>query len=328
MKIAFLITKRENASARYRVLQHIPYLNSQGFIHELFPIPPGYRERLMLFRKLRNYDLVFLQRKLLDLVSWKFLRKNAKRLVYDFDDAVMFRDSNRKNPISVQRQKRFDRTVKGADMVIAGNSYLRDFAICKNLKTVLIPTSIDMGRYQEKPRLSSHDIVIGWIGSRSTLPYLERMKNILDDIALHYSTARLKIVADTFFECNKMPVTKKQWSYTEEIADLHSFDIGLMPLTDDPWSRGKCGFKLLQYMAVGLPAVCSPVGVNKEIITDGINGFSASSDQEWISKIGILIENLELRVAMGKLARETVISRYSTDYNAPKLLEVLHAAAD
>jgi glycosyltransferase involved in cell wall biosynthesis len=184
-----------------------------------------------------------------------------------------------------------------------------------------------MERYKEKNPTSSHEVVIGWIGSRSTLPYLERMKSILDDIALRYSASRLKIVADAFFECEKMPVTQKQWSYEEEIADLHTFDIGLMPLTDDPWSRGKCGFKLLQYMAVGIPAVCSPVGVNKDIIIDGVNGFCANSDQEWLYKIGILIGNPELRQAMGKRARENVISTYSTDCNAPKLMEVLHAAA-
>ena len=323
MKIAFLITKSENASARYRVLQYLPYLKSHGFTHELYTIPAGYSERLRLFRKLRAYDLVFLQRKLLDLVSWKFLRRNARRLVYDFDDAVMFRDSKRKNPRSVQRQKRFDRTVRGADMVIAGNSYLRDFAIRENLKTVVLPTSVDMERYKEKNPTSSHEVVIGWIGSRSTLPYLERMKSILDDIALRYSASRLKIVADTFFECEIMPVTQKQWSYEEEIADLHTFDIGLMPLTDDPWSRGKCGFKLLQYMAVGIPVVCSPVGANREIVSDGIDGFHASSDEDWVEKIGRLIRDAGLRIQMGKKGREKVKSLYSVELNKAKLLALL-----
>ena len=323
MKIAFLITKPDNASARYRVLQYIPYLNSHGFTHELYAIPAGYSKRLLLFRKLRDYDLVLLQRKLLDLVSWKFLRKNARRLIYDFDDAVMFRDSNRKNHQSLQRQKRFDRTVKGSDIVIAGNSYLRDFAIRKNLKTVVMPTSVDMERYKEKPPTSSQEVVIGWIGSHSTLPYLERMKNILDDIALRYNTARLKIVADTFFECEKMPVTKKQWSYEEEIADLHTFDIGLMPLTDDPWARGKCGFKLLQYMAVGIPVVCSPVGVNLEIVSDGIEGFHARSDEDWVEKTGRLIRDAALRTQMGKRGREKVKSLYCAELTRAKLLALL-----
>jgi glycosyltransferase involved in cell wall biosynthesis len=323
LKIAFLITKYENASARYRVLQYLPYLNSHGVTHGLYAIPTGYSERLRLFRKLRAYDLIFLQRKLLDLVSWKFLRRNARQLVYDFDDAVMFRDSKRTNPLSAQRQKRFDRTVRGADMVIAGNSYLRDFAIRENLKTVVIPTSVDMERYTEKKPVSSHNVVIGWIGSRSTLPYLERIKSILDDIALSYSSARLKIVADDFFECEKMPVIKKQWSYEDEIADLHTFDIGLMPLTDDPWSRGKCGFKLLQYMAVGVPVVCSPVGVNREIVSDGIDGFHAGSDEDWIEKIGLLIRDADLRLQMGKRGREKVKNLYSVELNKTKLLALL-----
>lgn len=323
MKIAFLVTRLEKPSARYRVLQYIPLIESAGHVTELFTLGKSVPDRLRLFRKLRNFDIVFLQKKLLSAIEWYILRQSSRRLFYDFDDAVMFRDSGGKNPFSFTRKKAFARTARGSDVVIAGNEYLREFASAVNPRTFVVPTSVDMGRYTAKPRTGrSSPLVIGWIGSRTTLFYLEKMKKVLDTVYDKYSHVTLKIVSDSFFDCGRMPVIRKQWRYEEEIEDLHSFDIGLMPLTDDPWARGKCGFKLLQYMAVGVPAVCSPVGVNSEIITHGINGLWARDDGEWVRSLGTLIEDHTLRWRMGDMARETVLSRYSAESNCRKIIEL------
>jgi glycosyltransferase involved in cell wall biosynthesis len=325
MKIAFLVTGLDAPSARYRVLQYLPFLEKEGCISEVYMIPKKYWERIKLFREMKNYDIVFLQKRLLNPVWGHILRKNSRRLIYDFDDAVMFRDSNKKNYSSGKRKNNFLRIVKNSDIIIAGNEYLKAFAVKENPNTFIIPTSIDMDRYIERPSVvSSESVVLGWIGSSSTLSYLEKMKNVWDALYDRFSNVRLKIVADKFFDCDRIPVIKKQWRYEEEIDDLHSFDIGLMPLTDDPWSRGKCGFKLLQYMAVGIPAVCSPVGVNRTIVTDGVNGFWANDDAEWIEKIGALISNDKLRLQMGKIARETVLKRYSVDIAIKQLLKLLN----
>ncbi len=323
MKIAFLVPGLEGPSTRYRVLQYIPFLEKDGYTSEIYTIPKNYWDRLKLFRKMKNYDLLFLQKKLLNHISFYILRKNSRKLIYDFDDAVMFRDPNNKNFFSAKRKNSFMRTVKKADFVIAGNGYLKNFSLKGNYNTFVIPTSIDMDRYKEKPAgISSESLVLGWIGSSSTLMYLERMKNVWDAIYDRFHDISLKIVADRFFNCDRIPVIKKQWTYEDEIVDLHTFDIGLMPLTDDPWSRGKCGFKLLQYMAVGIPAVCSPVGVNSEIVTDGLNGFLAGEEDEWLEKLGALIKDIQLRSEMGKLARETVKKRYSTEVNSKKIKEL------
>jgi glycosyltransferase involved in cell wall biosynthesis len=134
---------------------------------------------------------------------------------------------------------------------------------------------------------------------------------------------QLKIVADDFFELEAMPVLRKRWSAEEEIADLHSFDIGLMPLSDDVWTRGKCGFKLLQCMAVGLPVVCSPVGINAEIVTDGVEGFWARGEEEWVARLSQLVADAGLRAAMGRRARQKVAASYSLAVNAPRLLQYL-----
>jgi glycosyltransferase involved in cell wall biosynthesis len=213
-------------------------------------------------------------------------------------------------------------------MVIAGNKYLGNLSRQENSATFIVPTSLDMGRYKEKPDTqASNTIILGWIGSSATLFYLEERKDIWDSIHERFPETRLKIVADNFFQCRRMPVINKSWNYEEEIDDLHTFDIGLMPLTDDPWSRGKCGFKLLQYMAVGVPAVCSPVGVNEEIVSEGLNGFMARSGDEWVEKISILIEERKLRKQIGSAARESVKKHYSLERCSRKLVKLLNHAA-
>jgi glycosyltransferase involved in cell wall biosynthesis len=323
MNIAFLVPDLEGPSTRYRVLKYIPYLRKKGWVPKVFVIQKGFLNRLRLLMKMRKFDIVVLHRKLFRVFDWYILRMSTSRLVYDFDDALMFRDPNRKNQRSYLRESSFRRTVRKSDIVIAGNEYLRGFAVQVNSETIVLPTSVDLERYAEKTAHQSDDIVLGWIGSSSTLIYLEKIKDILDVVYDRFPNVRLKIVSDKSIDCKKMPVIKKQWKSEEEITDLHTFDVGLMPLADDPWSRGKCGFKLLQYMAVGVPAVCSPVGVNREIVTDGVNGFWAEKEDEWIKKLSLLIRDSALRLKMGKKARETVIKHYSTEHNSKKLVDLL-----
>ena len=325
MKVAFLTTRIEKPSSRQRILQYIPYLKKEGFKVALFTIPAGFLERYRLFGTLEEFHVLFLHRKLFGLADWKVLRKRARRLVFDFDDAVMLKDPNTGGEgQSRRRLKRFERTVREADTVICGNNYLKGWAERYRKEAVIIPTPVDMRRYVPKaPEQKTEQITIGWIGSASTLLYLENMREVWDEIASRFPEVRLKIVADRFFDCERMKTIKKRWSYRDEIADLHSFDIGVMPLTDDPWSKGKCAFKLIQYMAVGLPSVASPVGMNREVIKDGVNGLLADSPREWVEKLSLLIKDGRLRERLGRMARQTVKERYSLEENAPKLVEVL-----
>jgi glycosyltransferase involved in cell wall biosynthesis len=152
---------------------------------------------------------------------------------------------------------------------------------------------------------------------------LKQISPALVQLSKRFPDLKLKIVADEFFEIHGLEVEKKEWSSTEEIKDLHSFDIGLMPLSDDAWTRGKCGFKLLQCMAVGLPVVCSPVGMNREIVTDGVEGFWAGSENEWIGKLSTLIQDYELCKSMGKKGRNKVEEKYSLAVNAKKMIKFL-----
>ncbi len=323
MKLAFLVHSIDGPSTRYRVLQYLPYFKKRGWDTWVFQIPKEFRKRIQLFFSLREYDIIFLQKRLLGNPSRHLLRRNSKILVFDFDDSIMYRDSRKGEFYSTKRRKRFIGMIKMSDIVIAGNDYLKEQAINYNNNIFIVPTPVNMERY--KPKIYSQDhfkITLGWIGSSSTLFYLEQIKDYLDHLFIKYSNTQLKIVSDHFISCNKIPVIKKRWDYEKEIEDLHSFDIGLMPLIDDPWSRGKCAFKLLQYMAIGIPAVCSPVGVSKEIIQHGVNGFFAMDESGWLESIGKLIDNADLREEVGKRALETVKEKYALELWASKLLEI------
>ncbi len=318
MRIAFLIKRFGAPSSRYRVLQYIPHLEEMGHVCTVLRIPHRLYTRFIAFRKMSRFDLVVLQKKLLGPLEFRLLRCHSKSLIYDFDDAVMYRDSKHMNSYSWQRRQRFIRTVNNADWVIAGNRYLREEV--PHSRVSIIPTPIDMKRYRAK---IYHDekktVTLGWIGSKSTLAYLADLKGVLEEIGREFDDVQLKIVCDTFFDCRHLKVIKKLWKYEEEIEDLHSFDIGLMPLSDDPWSRGKCAFKLLQCMAVGVPVVASPVGMNCEIVHNHENGFLAHNEDEWLKWLKLFIQQADLRKRIGKNGRKFIKRDYSLSLHSQKM---------
>jgi len=329
MKILFLIQGYEVAASRYRVLQYIPYLKSHGVETIVSLYPRSIRENIQFFSGLPQYDIVFLQRKRFAQPRLSWLRRRAKRIVYDFDDSVMYRNSKAKNPASQTRKKRFTQMIKASDFVIAGNNFLRDQVLPINSNVEVIPTSIDQERYQTKDYSVAKDrITIGWIGDHGSIHYLEKMRPIFERIGGKYPHSELKIVCDIFFDCEKIQVVKKHWDSDDEVKDLQSFDIGVMPLVDDPWSWGKCGLKIIQYQGIGLPVVCTPVGVNRDLVEDGVSGFWATTPQEWEEKISILMEDALLREKMGSEGRRRVLEKYTLQSCAPRLFSILKEVAE
>ena len=329
MKVLFLIQGYEVAASRYRVLQYIPYLKSHGVETTVSLYPRSIKENIQFFRDLPQYDIVFLQRKRFNQPRLRWLRRRAKRIVYDFDDSVMYRNSKAKDPVSRTRKRQFTQMIKASDFVIAGNEFLRDQVLPVNPNVEVIPTSIDQERYQTKDYLVPKDrVTLGWIGDHGSIHYLEKMHPIFERIGERYSHCELKIVCDIFFDCEKIQVVKKQWKSDEEVEDLQGFDIGLMPLVDDPWSWGKCGLKIVQYQGVGLPVVCTPVGVNRDLVVDGATGFWARTPEEWEGKISELIENPLLRERMGREGRRKVLGGYTVQSCAPRLFSILKRVMD
>jgi glycosyltransferase involved in cell wall biosynthesis len=324
MKVKILISR--NTGTRYRVPQFIPYLVKYGMEVELLRIPSSAMKFWSMVSTLKDVDIVVILRKLLSPWKQKLIRRFAKKIVFEYDDSIMYRSSRWSNQYSGTRRSRFEKMVKQCDLVIAGNQFLKGEATkyVNEGKVHVIPTVVDIERYAAKQYHGQKDeVIIGWLGSKGTLYYLKELVPVLTKIGKRFPFARLKIVCNDFLDVPSMHVIKKEWTEEDEVADLQSFDIGLGPLTDDVWTRGKCGLKLVQYLAVGVPVICSPVGANKEIVTNGEVGFWAGNQREWIKKISILIENSELRKKMGEKGRERIERRYSLQAMAPQIVDML-----
>jgi glycosyltransferase involved in cell wall biosynthesis len=324
MKVAFLIHSLEVNSCRYRVLQYLPYLKKAGIDGSIHFYQRTWRDKLIFYNTLGNYDIFYIHRKLFPPLEFAYIRRKAKKIIYDFDDAIMYRSSSAKNPYSLSRRIKFSYMVRRVDFVITGNQFLKSKVIPYNPHVEVIPTSIDLSHYNAKGRRrKGGPPIVGWLGSSSTLKYLKKLMPTLERLYRRYPHFQLKIVCDQFPESSTIPLIKQRWSAETEQADLKSFDIGIMPLIDDLWSQGKCGLKILQYFGAGVPAVCTPVGINRDIVQDHVNGFWAQDERQWEDRLLTLIREEGLRREMGLAGRKTVEDLYTVEVNAPRLLRIL-----
>lgn len=322
MNLLILTNNPNRASFRQRIAIYQGFLQANGVNCEVVRIPSVSLARRRLFKQTAKYDGVFLHKKGLNFIDAFFLPRYSKKIIYDFDDAIMYRDEIPKRNSWV-RIRRFARSAKLADMVIAGNSYLAEHASRFNQNVVILPTGLDINAYKVKTGIQNDGkIRLVWIGSRSTLKYLAEIKPALEQIGSHFSNVTLRIICDDFFDLKNIEVEKFQWSLEKQAADLATSHIGLAPLPDNRFTRGKCGFKILQYEAAGLPVVASPVGVNSEYVRQNVTAFLATNNHEWIEKISQLIENPQLRRQMGNKGLDHVRS-FDTSIIGKKLLELI-----
>ncbi len=315
MRLAVLTQDPAGPVTRHRVRALEPHLRAAGFDVDVHAIPKRIHDRMVLFRALRDADVVLLQRKLFTVAELRMLRRAAKRIVYDFDDAVMYRDPFRGRPKSLVRARRFRAVVRTADLVLAGNDYLAEHARAVGDTAVHVaPTAIDTERYVPGPQRATNGVRVGWIGSRSTRPYLGLIDGALSHAATATKDLTFAVMADRPPNMS-FPVDFTPWSEEAEVPFLQSLDVGVMPLSDDDWSRGKCGFKLLQYMACAVPAVASRVGVNVEIARGGGCVVVGPEEFAWAGALCALAENDEQWLP----AREYVESTYSTRVIGPSV---------
>ncbi len=323
MNLLILSNNPKRASFRHRIAVYLDTLRSNHIDCEVAKLPSGLLARRKLFKRAADFDGVFLHKKGLNPFDAVCLRKHSRKIIYDFDDAIMYNDKNPEKP-SRKRQKAFQRTVKLADMVTAGNSYLAEHAGKFNPNVEVLPTGLTVSDYKlDYPPENNDKIRLVWIGSRSTLKYLAEIKPVLEEIGAHFDNVILRIICDEFFDLQNMQVEKHPWSQKTQVINLITSDIGLAPLPDNRFTRGKCGFKVLQYGAAGLPVVTSPVGVNAEYIKDGIMGFFATDNYQWTDGISRLIENPHLRKNMGLAARE-VTERFDVAIIGKRLCDVIN----
>ncbi|MHC4323901.1 MAG: glycosyltransferase [Planctomycetota bacterium] len=303
----FVVTNNpDSASFRQRVEVHLAMLRNNDINCEVAKLPPGFRERRKLFMRTTRFDGILLHRKILNFSDAFWLNRYSRKIIYDFDDAVMF-STRKPGSFCQSRQRRFRRSVELANLIIAGNSYLARNAKKFNQRVKVLPTGLDTSAHNIRTK-SENDgkIRLVWIGSKSTLRYLAQIKPALEKIGAIFDNIILRIICDEFFSLQNMTVEKQKWHKSTEAIDLKTSDIGLAPLPDDHFTRGKCGFKILQYAAAELPVVASPVGVNAEYVQDGVTGFHAINTTQWIDRVGKLIKDQELRKQTGQAGKVRV----------------------
>ncbi|MCL4458577.1 MAG: glycosyltransferase family 4 protein [Chloroflexi bacterium] len=357
MKVLFLTYGTKIvASSRTRVYQYLPYLEQEGIGYKVIPLLSEEEcQRAMLFpqiekspldftalrhklgRVLRvllflalasHFDVLFIQKVLLPIGLQKMVQRLNGKIIFDFDDAIYASHPTLIGLRSTARAvERLARSLKMSRYVILENRYTAEFASQYNRNIVMITGPIDTEYYRPRQDKGSAQLVIGWVGSPPNTVYLEPLYAVFRQLCRRYKDLSIELVGAGPVGLAGVPLLIKPWRSEGEVQDLQRFDIGLMPLPDDEWSRGKGGYKLLQYMAIGIPSVASPVGINCELIQEGTTGFLADSPEEWVEKLSLLIENGELRHQMGMVGRRLVEEHYSLRASAPQFLETIRATA-
>ncbi len=283
-------------------------------------------------RRWAKWDLIYLYRELLPVgptLLERWVAAQGIPVIYDFDDAIFLPAASPANQRFqwLKQPQKTGEICRLSTHVIVGNSYLAGYARRWTPKVTVIPTTIDTDVYQPKGHVEIRGVpIIGWSGSLTTVEHLQTAAPVLQQLARRCQF-RLRVIGSQTVRIDGVEVEAGPWRAGTEVQDLTAFDVGIMPLPDDPWARGKCGLKALQYMALGIPTVASPVGVNEEIITDGVNGFLAGSPEEWIDKLSRLLEDAPLRARCAQEARRTVEQRYAAKIQVPRVIEVFEQAS-
>jgi glycosyltransferase involved in cell wall biosynthesis len=320
VRFTALVESLDHVCCRYRLRAFQPRLEAYGHALELRALPRSWWDRLGVARQPSGGDAVILQRKLLSGIETALLRRRARQLIFDFDDAIWLRDSfSRKGPRDARRSWRFQNIVAQCDAIAAGNSFLAAHAasVAKQSRIEVVPTCVDVGRYE----LAAHQRPPGqatfvWIGSSSTLRGLEAIEPLLERLGQQAPGIELKLICDRFLNLRHLRVVACPWSEANEASELAAADVGLSWVPDDLWSRGKCGLKVLQYMAAGLPVIANPVGVQASMVRHGETGFLARTEPEWIDFARTLAHEPELRRRMGAAGRRLVEERFSVEAGA------------
>lgn len=340
------------ASSRVRTFQYIPSLKAagikvstspllgDGYVADLYSgnvskakVLISYLKRVKKLIDSNSYEIIWIEKEALPWLPAfveKLLLPAKTKIVVDYDDAIFHRyDQNQRKYIRWMMGKKIDHVMRNADMVTAGNSYLAARAEAAGSKKIVwLPTVVDLDRYPLKTKSSeSKEITVGWIGSPTTTEYLYPLKNAMGILSKRHPI-KWVAVGSRKDQLNETLFEAKEWREEDEVQRLHEFDIGIMPLPDLPFEHGKCGYKLIQYMACGLPVVASPIGVNCDIVENKKNGILASSTNEWVDAIEYLILNPEARKNFGLAGRKKVEKSYSLQAQAPRLIEILKSVCE
>jgi glycosyltransferase involved in cell wall biosynthesis len=348
----------EGAGCRFRVMQYMPALEQAGVSVTVAPFFDAaffdlvYRRghhvkklaaflrqsvrRLTLLVSRERFDAFFVYREAYPfgpaLFETVLSHTGGRPLIYDFDDAIFLSNSSEANRFAsaLKYPQKVPAIVRRSALVLAGNEYLADYARQFSPSVAVLPTCVDTNVFgpRKSPRPSTAPLVVGWIGTPTTAAYLKPLAASLGRLASRHAFEVRVSGSGGTIEFPGVKTVNEPWSLDREVELFNTCDIGVYPLTDDEWAKGKCGFKAIQFMACGVPVVAADVGVNKEIIQDGVNGFLASTDAEWEQKIGFLLGDAALRARLGAAGRRTIEERYSLSVHAPRLVSMVRSVVD
>jgi len=355
-KILFLVPYPvgESPSQRFRFEQYFQILKENGFefriqsfltsknwrifyekgkgLNKSLTMVNGFTRRFLILFHIPFYNFIFIHRELCPVgppvFEWIISHVFLKKIIYDFDDAIWLTDNQNESWLTgvIRWRSKVSSICRWAYKVSCGNDYLQAYAAQFTSHAVYNPTTIETEHWHNPTRFPASEnktqIRIGWTGSHSTLKYLNEIEPLLLRVNRDYPTVSFVVIANRKPELSVPTIEFIPWNEQTEITDLLSIDIGLMPLPDDEWTKGKCGFKALQYMALQIPCIASPVGVNIKIIQHGVNGFLCRQEDGWFETLATLIENKLLRERIGMEGRKTVVNRYSVFSNTPVFLSL------
>jgi glycosyltransferase involved in cell wall biosynthesis len=360
VKVLFIVPyPTEAPSNRLRVEQYFPYLRQHGvepilrafmssdlyniryapgsMVRKIASLGASTVSRFLDVQRAEWTDLIFIHREAFPVGGPFIEEKLAQRgrpLIFDFDDAIYLLNTGvmSRTVGLLKRPSKTARIVNLATTVIAGNENLKAYASRYNSNITVIPTPVDTDQFAPRPNGSTARddgrVVIGWMGSNTTAPYLKMVGDALAEVCRRYPQVELRAIGGSSVPTVSPSQTVRRWNLHTELEDLHGFDIGIMPMPDTEWTRGKCGFKALLYMSCAVPPVCSPVGLTTDIVQDGENGLLATTSEEWVEKLSMLVEDPALRRRMGEAGRQTVEEKYSLATHAPRFLDTLIRTAD
>ncbi|MFD2514535.1 glycosyltransferase family 4 protein [Pontibacter locisalis] len=341
MKVLFVVPfpLGKAASQRYRVEQFLPFLQKRGIKYKVAPfwdastwtvlykkghflrkatgVFDGFLRRALLLLQLPSYNYVFIHREATPVgppwFEWIAAKVFRKKLIYDFDDAIWLNNTSDENK-SVTRYKwqhKTEKICRWSYKVSVGNNFLKEYAQQFNQQVVLLPSAVDLiNKYNKLKNQQVERITVGWIGSHSTLPYLKLIEPALQRLEKKHDFDFI-VIADRSPELRIDSMVFVPWNQETEVDGLLRFSIGVMPLPDTEWARGKCAFKAIQYMALGIPAIVSAVGANTEAVLNGETGYTCTTEQEWYESLERLLTDPDLRAKQGEAGRAQVEERYA-----------------
>jgi glycosyltransferase involved in cell wall biosynthesis len=339
------------ASSRVRSYQYLPYLERHGVKVTVSPLfPNAYLKRLYAcghrpFRIVlesfarrvakvlhsRSHDLVWIEKELLPMVpAWvEKLLHGGRRVPFiaDYDDALFHNyDLHPRRSVRMLLRHKIAGVMREAALVVAGNEYLADYAREAGAERVeLLPTAVDLDRYRTREWKARDEFIIGWMGSPVTARYLHMVAPALAKFCAGRQRVRIVLVGSGPIQLEGVAAEVRDWDEATEVADIQQFDVGIMPLSDTPWERGKCGYKLIQCMACGVPVIASPVGANQQIVSHTENGYLAGDEQSWLTALSELYDDPGRRRVMGAAGRSRVEAGYCLQVTAPRLLSFLRS---